>query len=242
MTDAMITAVGSIPTDELTADNLGGDNAPLGRVIHRRVLAYRNDANRLHQFTWADFIKNYANKWGGAHLDEEIPAILATADAHSTGRTALASHLLRTMAVAARNAAQEIFCKIMRSDLTEPERDGWYSLAAIAPDGRPPLYYDNGALITLTISAESAYIGFDISDPRVVTPIGRCRLGGVYRNIYFLPDGHMVPSTALQRPSPASITAPTPTRGRDTATLRRAIQVLGRARLGGLLREFVQVA
>ena len=155
----MITAVGSIPTDELTADNLGGDNAPLGRVIHRRVLAYRNDANRLHQFTWADFIKNYANKWGGAHLDEEIPAILATADAHSTGRTALASHLLRTMAVAARNAAQEIFCKIMRSDLTEPERDGWYSLAAIAPDGRPPLYYDNGALITLTISAESAYIG-----------------------------------------------------------------------------------
>ena len=115
---------------------------------------------------------------GAARIsDEEIPAIIATADAHSTGRTALASHLLRTTAVAARNAAQEIFCKIMRSDLTEPERDGWYSLAAIAPDGRPPLYYDNGALITLTISAESAYIGFDISDPRVVSRSADVELG-----------------------------------------------------------------
>ena len=86
----------------------------------------------LHQFTWADLIKNYANKWGGAHLDEEIPAILATADAHSTGRTALASHLLRTMAVAARNAGWESFPRI-RLIFTEPERDGWYICTELHP-------------------------------------------------------------------------------------------------------------
>jgi hypothetical protein len=47
---------------------------------------------------------------------------------------------------------------------------------------------------------------------------------------------------ALQLPPPAPITASTPARGRHPATVRAAIRVLRRDRLGGLLHEYVQVA
>lgn len=66
-------------------------------------------ANRRKIWTWAEFINDYANKWGGAHLDPVVPVELPIVDSYSFGGYSLSAYMLRTAGVAVWRSAQRIW-------------------------------------------------------------------------------------------------------------------------------------
>lgn len=56
-------------------------------------------AGEQKKYTWDTLLSDYANKWGGAHLDVMVPSHLQFIDLYAAGGLNLSSYLLRAAAV-----------------------------------------------------------------------------------------------------------------------------------------------
>lgn len=98
LTDGPEFSVGSIPIRHSSATANGAtyvsiDEWPNVPLIH--VLADGSSKT----YTWAAFLNIYANKWGGAHLDDAIPKHLQAIDYCAAGGLNLSGYLIRAAAV-----------------------------------------------------------------------------------------------------------------------------------------------
>lgn len=106
--DNVIFSVGSVPVRELGAMADGADWIPLKRWADTPLMSVALGA-RQKVYTWANFLDDYANKWGGAHLDDVVPAYIQHVDYFAAGGLSLTSYLLRSAAVEVWMLAQHAF-------------------------------------------------------------------------------------------------------------------------------------
>lgn len=90
-------SVGCLPTPSMSDDD-GSTWVPLERWASRPLARVRV-GKQVRVFTWGEFLNEYANKWGGAHIDHEVPDALVALDTFETGGYALSGYLMRTAAV-----------------------------------------------------------------------------------------------------------------------------------------------
>jgi hypothetical protein len=119
--DDVFFAVGSVPVDEPGASSDGATEATLTKWMNRRVLTVTSAGSRT-TYTWNRFLSTYAEKWGGAHLDEVVPPHLRMIDDHAVGGLPLSNYLLRMAAVAAWDAAQEILGEVLKDVVAKAEK------------------------------------------------------------------------------------------------------------------------
>ena len=112
--DDVFFAVGSIPTSEAGASADGAVQVSLTKWMSLRVLTIQSSGSRI-TYTWDQFLRTYAEKWGGAHLDPAVPAHLRMIDNHAAAGLPLSNYLLRTAAVAVWTLAQNLFRSIFAS-------------------------------------------------------------------------------------------------------------------------------
>lgn len=98
-------SVGSIPTRYSGATAHGAAWADINVWSNTTVLEGDIQGVKIN-FTWAELLNKYANKWGGAHLDEKIPTELMAIDVYAVGGFNLSGYLIRTAAVEVWLAAQ----------------------------------------------------------------------------------------------------------------------------------------
>lgn len=111
--DDVFFAVGSIPVDEQGATADGATEVTLKKWMSRRALVITSAGSRA-TYTWDQFLSTYAEKWGGAHLDEIVPPHLRMIDDHAAGSLPLSNYLLRMAAVAAWDIAQRILGEVFK--------------------------------------------------------------------------------------------------------------------------------
>ena len=111
-------SVGLLPARAGT-ESLGATSMLLEEWITSPFLSVVVDDLRK-TWTWAEFINAYANKWGGAHLDDEIPLNLSVVDQFAFGGLSLSGYLLRTAGVMVWKAAQTAWADAMFRRSGEP--------------------------------------------------------------------------------------------------------------------------
>ena len=115
---------GAIPTVEEGALADGGTLVPLNQWLQRQVIARQtakpgHPERRIETFTWDNFISDYANKWGGSHVDVDVPEYLHTVDAHAAAGMHLPAYMLRAAALQTWRTAREIYLQIWK-EVGEP--------------------------------------------------------------------------------------------------------------------------
>ena len=113
-------AVGSVPIGEPGAMADGAVETSVPIWMSSIVLVVTTSGAR-RTYTWAQFLNEYANKWGGAHLDEAVPAHLRRIDEFASSGMPLSNYLLRMAGVAVWEAAQQLF-RMMLSELGRDTR------------------------------------------------------------------------------------------------------------------------
>ena len=126
--DDVFFAVGSIPVEEPGAAFDGATEATLTKWMNRRVLTVTSAGSRT-TYTWDRFLSTYAEKWGGAHLDEVVPPHLRMIDDHAVGGLPLSNYLLRMAAVAAWHAAQQLLGEVFKDVVTKSQKASNANLA-----------------------------------------------------------------------------------------------------------------
>jgi len=91
-------AFGSVPTSYRQTSELGGrkvtiDDWPLEPVAHVQL------GTNAKTWSWAQLVSEYANKWGGSHLDELAPQHLPLLDHLGVAGYGLTTYLFRAAAV-----------------------------------------------------------------------------------------------------------------------------------------------
>ncbi|ANP74835.1 hypothetical protein [Cryobacterium arcticum] len=91
-------AFGSVPTSFRQTSELGGRKVsikqwPLEPVAHIQI---GKDAKT---WSWANLVSEYANKWGGSHLDKQVPQHLPLLDHLGVSGYGLTTYLFRAAAV-----------------------------------------------------------------------------------------------------------------------------------------------
>jgi hypothetical protein len=114
-------SIGSMPIQEKGALADGGTGIPITKWASTRMMVI-NTMGRRREFTWSQFLNDYANKWGGAHLDLRVPPHLQVIDQYATGGLFLSSYLLRVAAVEIWHATQKVLALHFRPDVSEADR------------------------------------------------------------------------------------------------------------------------
>jgi hypothetical protein len=104
-------SIGSIPTRETGAIADGAAYTSLSKWPNNPVLVVKL-GDKQRKYTWDALLSDYANKWGGAHLDAVVPAHLQFIDLYYAGGLNLSGYLLRTAAVEVWFLAQNLFRQI----------------------------------------------------------------------------------------------------------------------------------
>lgn len=144
--DDVFFAVGSIPVDELGATSDGATEATLTKWMNRRVLTVTSAGSRT-TYTWDRFLSAYAEKWGGAHLDEVVPPHLRMIDDHAVGGLPLSNYLLRTAAVAAWDAAQQILGEVFKEVVAKAQKAAMNAnVAQRQTRGFPAIFAPHGGI------------------------------------------------------------------------------------------------
>jgi hypothetical protein len=110
-------SVGSIPTREVGAVADGAVYMPLSKWPNREVLVVTLE-RKQRRYTWDVLLSEYANKWGGAHLDVTVPSHLQFTDLYAAGGLNLTGYLLRSAAIEVWLLAQSAFIKILHNQAT----------------------------------------------------------------------------------------------------------------------------
>jgi hypothetical protein len=106
-------SVGSIPTREKGAIADGATYKPLSKWPSSPVLTV--SLGKVQQkYTWDSLLSDYANKWGGAHLDATVPTHLQFIDMYAAGGLNLSGYLLRAAAVEVWLLAQNVFRQVFK--------------------------------------------------------------------------------------------------------------------------------
>lgn len=104
-------SIGSLPTRPGATAGDAARTVGLKAWAHEPLLRVGVSERSVRNFTWAQFLNEYANKWGGAHVDDAVPASLLAIDRYAAGGLMLSTYLLRAGAV----AAWEIGTSLVRS-------------------------------------------------------------------------------------------------------------------------------
>ena len=105
-------SIGSVPIAGAHADQDGAVWVPLARWAHTPVLRVVGGGEQRN-YRWGAFLDTYANKWGGAHIDKEIPAHLPIIDVYEAGGHLLSAYLIRSAAVQAWLLGQALLTRIV---------------------------------------------------------------------------------------------------------------------------------
>ena len=90
----------------------GAAEVSLPAWMSTTVLVVTISAGR-RTYTWAEFLNEYANKWGGAHLDEAVPAHLRRIDEFVSSGMPLSNYLLRMAGVAVWETVQDLVRRML---------------------------------------------------------------------------------------------------------------------------------
>lgn len=101
-------SVGSLPTLREAVVNDEARVAGLRAWANEPLLRVGVRNRPMRNFTWAQFLNEYANKWGGAHVDDDIPQSLFEIDRYGAGGLSLSTYLLRMGAVTAWRIGQDL--------------------------------------------------------------------------------------------------------------------------------------
>ncbi|WP_405731218.1 hypothetical protein OG607_33010 [Streptomyces sp. NBC_01537] len=107
-------SVGSIPVEEPGAVAHGARTVTFSKWTQEPVLRFATKSGTM-TYSWDKFIREYANKWGGAHLDASVPDELWVVERHAAAGLVLSNYLLRTAGVAVWNMAQETLRAVLPS-------------------------------------------------------------------------------------------------------------------------------
>jgi hypothetical protein len=129
-------SVGSIPTDCSNAKIDGARWVPLHRWPGETVVQL-GVKNKRTSLSWRKFLELYSNKWGGAHLDPELPVELPIIDVYEAGGFQLSAYLLRTAGVQTWHLGQIIMSQMLGLNW---EHYGTALKSLVAPGGmsEPP--------------------------------------------------------------------------------------------------------
>ena len=113
--DGVEISVGSIPVRFPGATVHGARTLTLRDWLQEPVAVVRAGGHR-RALTWASFLADYANKWGGAHLDGEVPAFLPALDVFGAAGLSLPGYLLRTAALEVWDLGQRLLMTALVQD------------------------------------------------------------------------------------------------------------------------------
>jgi hypothetical protein len=91
-------SVGSVPTSACLAGNNAATWVDLAKWANCPLIVARTQTDAFN-YSWGSFVATYANKWGGAHIDQTIPQHLQIIDRYDAGGLSLSAYLLRSAAV-----------------------------------------------------------------------------------------------------------------------------------------------
>ncbi|MFJ6797666.1 hypothetical protein [Streptomyces sp. NPDC091268] len=150
-------SIGSLPVEEPGAVIHGARQLTLSKWIQEPVLHCSTKSGSA-SYSWDKFIREYANKWGGAHLDSQVPEELFAIDRHAAAGLVMSTYLLRTAGVAVWGLTQHVLQRTLTVS-TEPTYSG--ILAAPGSNSPKPEYRKQyGQLQWLTIAPDSMDFGW----------------------------------------------------------------------------------
>lgn len=95
--------VGRIPIPPSFAERIGGAVIPATSLA-----AAPFTSTSTSSWNWDQFVSSYSNKWGGTHVDDDIPQMLEALELHSPANWALPAYALRMAGVAVWEATQQV--------------------------------------------------------------------------------------------------------------------------------------
>lgn len=219
----------------------------LSKLLTGPAFIVEADGKSASRFSWARFIGDYAEKWGGAHYQSPVPEHLPIIDSQEVAGLTLSGYMLRTMAATVWHAGQGLVLQALRASGTVSvgeDRD----VSVVAPggvSGAPRDRTSAGRLQHLTIARELAdflwYV--DASQPGP-TRLGRITVGGLPRvlthtsgadagsqDLLAVPNLGEPANSARHYPLPASVSF---TEGREVKLSARIIDPEHRAAGGQL--------
>lgn len=218
----------------------------LSKLLTGPAFIVEPDSKGTSRLSWARFIGDYAEKWGGAHYQSPTPDHLPIIDSQEVAGLSLSGYMLRTMAVTVWHAGQGLVQQALRAGGVVRGGDD-RDITLVAPggvSGAPRDRTSAGRLQHLTITRELAdflwYV--DAAQPGPIR-LGRLTLGGLPRVLTHTPGAeagsqeHAVPhlgepaTSARHYPLPASVSF---TEGREVKLSGRVIDPERRAAGGQL--------
>ncbi|MEU8939136.1 hypothetical protein AB0C97_13980 [Streptomyces goshikiensis] len=178
-------SIGSLPVEEPGAKVHGARELRLSKWIQEPVLRCVTKSGSV-SYSWDKFIREYANKWGGAHLDSQVPEELYTIDRHAAAGLVMSAYLLRAAGVAVWGMTQSVLGKALRPNV---ETGDLGTFAAPGSDSPKPEYRKQcGQLQWLTLSSDSMDFGWYV-DHFSQTNTLRLSFGAVPYDIHYQPEG-----------------------------------------------------
>ncbi|NEA65408.1 hypothetical protein [Streptomyces sp. SID12488] len=154
-------SIGSIPVEEPGATLHGARELKLSKWVQEPVLRFTMKSGTV-SYSWDKFIREYANKWGGAHFDSEIPDELFTIDRHAAAGVVMSTYLLRTAGVAVWGMVQSVLTKILKPNAEAGEVKFFAAPGASSP--MPDYKKQCGQLQWLTLSTDNMDFGWYVDD------------------------------------------------------------------------------
>lgn len=115
-------SVGSIPLRHSGATSHGATHVSIDEWPNIPLIHVVADGSPK-TYTWAAFLNVYANKWGGAHLDDAVPKHLQAIDYCASGGLNLSGYLLRAAAVEVWFIAQYLLSQWLIAASAQPAVD-----------------------------------------------------------------------------------------------------------------------
>lgn len=208
--DNVLFSFGSLPA-RAKSESLGTRQLLLHEWIASPFLKVAT-GDSAKTWTWADFINTYANKWGGAHLDDRVPETLQVIDLYTFGGFSLSSYFLRAAGVAVWKAAENAWLDGTLRDsgnrLSEQQL-ATIRAASVGPVADPADRLAYGEPQFFAYRGDSAEIDMLIS--RHASCTARISVGGkmVYDAVFQPHDATSPPATTheVRTPVPQVITA-----------------------------------
>lgn len=154
-------SIGSIPVEEPGATLHGARELKLSKWVQEPVLRFATKSGTV-SYSWDKFIREYANKWGGAHFDSVIPDELFTIDRHAAAGVVMSTYLLRTAGVAVWKMVQSALTNILKPNVEAGEVRFFAAPGASSP--MPDYKKQCGQLQWLTLSTDNMDFGWYVDN------------------------------------------------------------------------------
>jgi hypothetical protein len=192
-------SIGSIPVEEPGARAHGARELKLSKWAQEPMLRCDSKSGSV-SYNWDKFVREYANKWGGAHLDSQVPDELFTMDRHAAAGLVLSTYLLRTAGVAVWKMTQDVLRRALRPNAEASERAATFS-APGSKSPAPDFRKQHGQLQWLTLSRTNMDFGWYV-DHFSATNTLRLSFGAIPYDVTYQQAGTSEKTEASPPPTP----------------------------------------